>query len=139
MAHRGLITTNEWNMGGDYFTLVAAQIAKCLDAQTAAKEDTTLYDEWYDELDKLDTLIGCAFTKKGQKAEREAYADKAEEMMGINKTYNFNLNLQGNAKKRYEIHKTLLRWQKWLLASAYTNNLLIKTSQIDPDMPVSGV
>lgn len=132
-------TSNEWNMSDDFFKIVARQIDACLYAQSLAKADTTLYDEWHDELLKLDTLIGACLNKEEDINKREEWKDKIESELGINKSYNFNLDLDNSPKKRYELHKLLIKYQNWLLRCAYTNNLLIKTSQYDPEGLISGV
>ena len=56
--------SNDWQMGKDYFEIIGIQIQRVLLAQTAAKEDPQFYDEWYDELLKLDCLAGSLFTQK---------------------------------------------------------------------------
>lgn len=131
--------SNEWQMGSDYYSIVGNQIRNCFIAQREAKADATLYDEWYEELIKLDMLIGNLFTNKKDIERRNQWTDKIEKVMKLDVNYTFNLNLNGDAKTRRELHKMLIAWTNWLLEKAHKNNLLIKRNYRDPSALMSSV
>jgi len=135
----GIDEETTWFMGSDYFQIVAKQLMICLDAQSTAKGDPSQYDEWYDELIKLDTLVGNLFSIK-QQEDREKWVKEVEKELGIDINYSFSLDLGNNLKKRVAVHRRLVAWQNWLVRYAHLNKLLIKIAPVyDPNKLMSNV
>lgn len=126
---------NEWQMGQSWYMLVAKQMDICLVAQSLAKEDATMYDEWYTEIRKLSAVVGNLF-KESDYAQIYDRFNEAEKVMGFDTNFSFSLDLKNDAEKRYAVDRALSSLQNWLIRTAYQNKLLIPTSKDYSHVPI---
>lgn len=129
--------SNEWQMGSDWYDLVAKEASNLLYAQREAQQDPRAYDEWFEQLCIFSSIVGATFKKEDDYKDIDKNINVLRHELGLEENKHFSLNLS-DKHKRYDVHKKLFGFQSWLFRKAYQNDLLIRRSYRDPNQLYSG-